>query len=63
MTQHYTVNSLCEKMTISRSLFYKLRSQGRGPDLIKIGNRSVITQGAADMWVQALEIEAKNTKY
>jgi hypothetical protein len=51
----YTVNGLCEAVHISRSTFYQEVSAGR---LIasKVGRRTIITAGAATVWLNQLEL-------
>jgi hypothetical protein len=53
-----TIATFCEGERISRSLFYKLRREGRGPRLYYIGNKPYISPEARREWRQALEAEA-----
>jgi predicted DNA-binding transcriptional regulator AlpA len=40
---------------MSRSLFYELVKGGKGPRLMKIGRRTLISQEAAADWRRAME--------
>lgn len=58
MKPTYTVNEFCEAHgSMSRTFFYKLIKEGKGPRLMKIGGRTLISQEAAADWRR--EIEAK----
>ncbi len=50
MTQAYTVKEFCKSHSISESFFYKLRTQGKAPDIIKVGNKTLITFESAENW-------------
>lgn len=50
-----SIESFCRSNGISRSLFYKLRRQGRAPRVMKIGRRTLISQEAASEWRRAME--------
>lgn len=50
-----SVESFCKSNGISRSLFYKLRRQGRAPRIMKIGRRTLISEEAASEWRRAME--------
>ena len=54
----YTVDSFCESHGISRALFYKLASQGRGPRLMKVNRRTLISREAAADWRAQMETDA-----
>jgi excisionase family DNA binding protein len=49
----YTVSELCAKARISRSLFYKLLANGKGPPLVRFGRRVVIREEDAAAWLAA----------
>ncbi len=51
----YSVREICCQFGISRAMFYKLRQQGRGPAVIKLGKRTLITNEAAEAWRRSLE--------
>jgi hypothetical protein len=48
--QAFTVNEFCHQYSISRSLFYKLQRQGRGPEITKINNKTLIMCDAIRRW-------------
>lgn len=54
-TKTHDVNSFCESFGISRSMFYKLQRQNKGPRLMKIGRRTLITSEAAAEWQAQME--------
>lgn len=54
-TKAQDVNTFCETYGISRSMFYKLQRQGKGPRLLKIGKRTLVTIEAAEQWQQDME--------
>ncbi len=47
----YSIKEFCKMCGFSRSFLYKLISQGIGPEILKIGNRSMITPENAKMWL------------
>jgi hypothetical protein len=54
----FTVVEFCTAYRISRALFYVLLRDGRGPRVMKAGNRTLISRDAADEWRRRLESEA-----
>ena len=55
----YTVNEFCaEHGGISRVLFYKLLKENRGPRLMKVGRRTMVTAEAAADWRKQMERES-----
>jgi hypothetical protein len=50
-----TVNEFCYKHRICRATFYNLRRTGRGPAVIKIGARTLVSMEAAAAWRRDLE--------
>ncbi len=46
----FSVREFCEAHSLSRALFYKLLSQGKGPRLSKVGSRTLITAEDAADW-------------
>lgn len=50
-----SVDGFCAAFGISRALFYIIRRQGRGPKLMKIGNRTLVSIEAADVWRRSVE--------
>lgn len=58
----YTVTEFCQAHgDISKSFFYKLIKEGRGPRLMKVGNRTLITREAGADWRQAMEAATNQT--
>jgi len=53
--QLMTVKQFCAAHSISRSFFYKLSQQGRGPRLSKVGARTLISAEAAADWRRGME--------
>jgi hypothetical protein len=53
----YTIDSFCAAHHISKAFFHKLRGQGLGPRLTRIGSRVLITAEAAAAWRAAREAE------
>lgn len=46
----YDVRTFCDAARISRSTFYALQRDGRGPQMTKINNRSLIAPKEAQRW-------------
>ncbi len=55
MTKAYTINSFCEAYSISRSLFYKLKEQGKAPNTFTLGKRVLISIESAQEWQKIME--------
>lgn len=53
--QAYTVEEFCESHRISRAMFYILQSQGKGPRIMKVGRRTLISEEAAKEWRARME--------
>ena len=58
MCTTYSVQGFCRDHGISRGLFYKLLREGRGPNIIKAGRRTLISQDAAGEWRRRMEHES-----
>lgn len=57
-TAAYTVQEFCAAHGgFSRPFFYSLLKQGKGPRLMKVGRRTLITAEAAAEWRQRMERE------
>lgn len=54
----FTVPQFCTAHGISRALFYILRSEGRGPRVMKCGRRTLIAREAAADWRREMERRA-----
>jgi predicted DNA-binding transcriptional regulator AlpA len=58
-----SIPEFCERNTISRSLFYKIQAEGRGPRLMRIAaNRVAISPQAEAEWRRAREVDAEAEK-
>jgi transposase-like protein len=55
-----SVAEFARRFGISRSQFYVLQKQGRGPRTMKIGARTLISNAAGADWVR--EMEAKTAE-
>jgi predicted DNA-binding transcriptional regulator AlpA len=53
-----SIRNFCEENSISRSLFYRLVNDGRGPRLTHIGRRTLISSNAAAVWRKRMEQES-----
>lgn len=49
----YTIDEFCVAYRMSRSLFYKMVREGRGPRMMRIGARRYITVVEANAWAEA----------
>lgn len=59
----YTVAEFCQEHGgISKVFFYKLLKEGKGPRLMKVGRRTLITGEAAADWRKQME-EASNPSW
>lgn len=47
----------CASHGVARTTFYELIKQGRGPRLMKVGRRTLISQEAAAEWRLRMEAE------
>ena len=57
MSSMLSVSAFCADNGLSRSLFYRLLKDGRGPRVTKIGRRSLISGQAAAEWRARMEGE------
>jgi hypothetical protein len=57
MTTHqsYTIDTFCEAERMSRSMLYKLWSQGKGPRFFMVGTVRRISHQARIEWQQQME--------
>jgi hypothetical protein len=53
----YTVATFCGDHHISKAFLYKLIGEGRGPRLMKIGRRTLISSEAAADWRAQMETQ------
>ena len=54
----FTVVQFCNDHNISRSMFYELLADGRGPAVMKVGARTLISIEAAAAWRRRMESAA-----
>jgi len=54
----YSVDEFCARHRISRTLFYKMKSEGLMPATFKLGTRVLISREAAAAWRRAREAAA-----
>ena len=50
-----TVGEFCDAHRISRSLFYIMQRDGRGPRVMKCGRRTLIARESAEAWRRQME--------
>jgi hypothetical protein len=54
-----SVSAFCADNGVSRSLFYRLVKEGRGPRLTKVARRTLISSQAAAEWRTLMERETE----
>jgi hypothetical protein len=62
LQQVYDVSGFCKAHFISRAFFYKLQQLGRGPQIMKVGRRTLVSSAAAAEWVERMERSRKVTR-
>ena len=55
----YDVDGFCRAHHIARSHFYSLRKAGRGPAIIKLGRRTLVSGEEAARWRRAMQEKAE----
>ena len=55
LKQFLNVSDFCESHGISRGHFYRLLKDGLGPDIVKIGKRTLISVESAARWRRRME--------
>lgn len=53
----WTVDEFCREYRISRGTFYNLLKAGRGPKIMKVGSRTLISAEAGAAWCRRMEDE------
>ena len=53
----YTIPQFCDGHNLSRTHFYALLKEGKGPRLMKVGRRSLISAESAAAWRKRMEDE------
>lgn len=51
----FTVAEFCKAHSFTKVLFYKLIKEGRGPRIMKVGSRTLISIEAAADWRRQME--------
>jgi predicted DNA-binding transcriptional regulator AlpA len=51
-----TIEAFCKDHGFSRAFFYKLMREGRGPRVMKVGARTLVSDEAAADWRRAMEV-------
>lgn len=54
-TAMFDIPTFCKSFKISRALLNKLIKEGKGPQVIKVGRRTLISAKAAKEWREKLE--------
>ncbi len=49
-TKALSVKDFCEAYNISKSFLYRLKREGKGPRMMRIGRRTLISAEAAREW-------------
>ncbi len=52
----YSIDQFCQAHGLSRSYFYLLLARGKGPRLMRVGKRRLISDEAAAEWRRHMEI-------
>ncbi len=60
MKSTYSVSEFCHDYGISRGLFYCLLREGRGPAVIKLGRRTLISREAANEWLRRMDSQSSD---
>lgn len=58
----YSVPEFCQQHRISRAMFYVLVRDGRGPRLMKVGKRTLISVEAAADWRKLMEAQSGSSE-
>jgi hypothetical protein len=58
-TEAFTIQQFCQAHGISRALFYILKRQNRGPSLMRVGRRVLISVEAAREWRERMTNSTK----
>ncbi len=51
------INQFCFDHDMGRTTFYKLLNEGKGPDIIKLGRRTIITAESAKRWREKMSMQ------
>jgi hypothetical protein len=53
-----SIDEFCDCYGFKRNLFYELVKAGKGPDIMQLGRRRIITTAAAERWAREREAES-----
>lgn len=53
-----TVDDFCQRHSLSRAKFYSLLHEGRGPRIMRVGRRTLVSREAAAAWRRQMETAA-----
>ena len=56
----YSIEVFCKAHNISRASYYNLAKEGRGPKLMRVGSKPLISAEAAAEWRKKMEAETAN---
>ena len=56
-----SIDGFCQRHRISRRTFYQLQAEGRGPRIMKVGTRTLISREAAAEWRRRIEAQSPQT--
>lgn len=63
MPKHaFTVDEFCQLHGVSRGTFYNLLKDGRGPVIMKIGARTLVSEEAATAWRRRMESDTSTNQ-
>jgi predicted DNA-binding transcriptional regulator AlpA len=54
----FSVDEFCYRHNICRATFYNLLKDGRGPTIMKVGSRTLISQESAAAWRRKCEAQS-----
>lgn len=57
----YSIHEFCHAFRISVDHYYRLQRLGHGPDVMKVGTRTIISVEAASRWREQREAAAKKS--
>ncbi len=55
-----SISQFCKENGISKAFFYKLKDQGKAPEIVKLGSRSMITPESRLAWMEQLNQVAQS---
>ena len=58
----FSVEAFCKSHNISRAMYYNLQKEGKGPRLMRVGTKPLISAESAAKWRQKMENETAQAK-